>query len=106
MIKSGAEKGRENDERLPTNTRPGRVPGFIVAHHAASYARLLFLGRVLRLAAGLPERPAQEELDLRIETAQIVVRPALDGLQQRRIDSKQEGFPFGHGSWLRVTGYW
>jgi hypothetical protein len=37
--------------------------------------------RAFRLAPGLLDRPAQEELNLCIEAAQIVVRPALDGFQ-------------------------
>ena len=48
------------------------------------------------VAAGLLEGAAQEELDLRIETAQIIVRPALDGLQQSRVNAKQEGFAVSH----------
>jgi hypothetical protein len=40
-------------------------------------------------------RPAQEELDLRVEAAQIVVRPALDGIQHGWIDTKQERFAVG-----------
>jgi hypothetical protein len=53
----------------------------------------------VRIAAGLLEGPAQQELDLRVEAAQIVVRPPLDGLQQRRIDTKQEGFPIRHDAY-------
>ena len=41
-------------------------------------------------------RPAQEELDLRVQAAQIVVRPALDGVQHGGIDAKEERFTFGH----------
>jgi len=55
------------------------------------------LGRALCVAPGLLDRAAQEELDLRIEAAQIVVRPALDGFQQGRVDTKQKRFTFGHG---------
>ena len=47
---------------------------------------------------GILEGPAQEELDLRVEAAQIVVRPALDGFQHRRIDTKQKGLTVGHAS--------
>ena len=49
-------------------------------------------------AARLLEGAAQEELDLRVEAAQIVVRPALDGLQQGWINTKQERFTVGHDS--------
>ena len=55
---------------------------------------LLFL-----VSSGLLQRAAQEELDLRIEAAQIVVRPALDLLQQGRIDTKQEGFTIRHDAY-------
>ena len=47
-------------------------------------------------AAGLLDRPAQEELNLRVEAAQIVVRPALDGLQHGGVDAKQKGFAVSH----------
>jgi hypothetical protein len=47
-------------------------------------------------AAGLLEGAAQEELDLRVQAAQIVVRPALDGLQQGCINAKQERFSVSH----------
>ena len=47
-------------------------------------------------AARLLEGAAQEELDLRVEAAQIVVRPALDGLQQGWINTKQERFSISH----------
>ena len=49
-------------------------------------------------AARLLEGAAQEELDLRVEAAQIVVRPALDGLQQGWINTKQERFSVSHCS--------
>jgi len=58
--------------------------------------RALLLGLRLLFSARLLEGAAQEELDLRIEAAQIVVRPALDRLQQGRVDTKQEGFPIRH----------
>ena len=50
-------------------------------------------------AACLLDRFAQHELDLPVEAAQIVVRPALKGLQQSGIDAKQEWFAFGHSSY-------
>ena len=60
----------------------------------------LLLGRFrLAVSSGLLQRPAKEELDLAIEAAQIVIRPALEGLQQGRIDAKQERFAIGHGSY-------
>ena len=45
---------------------------------------------------GLLRRAAQQELDLRVEAAQIVVRPALDGVQHRGVDPKEERFTIGH----------
>jgi len=52
---------------------------------------------VLLQAAGLLGSPAQDELDLRVEAAQIVVRPALKGFQHGWIDTKQERFTVSHG---------
>ena len=51
---------------------------------------------VFAVASRLLGRPAQEELDLRVEAAQIVVRPALDGVQHGGIDAKEERFAIGH----------
>ena len=60
----------------------------------------LFLWRLLRVfPSRLLEGAAEEELDLRGEAAQVVVRPPLDRLQQSRVDAKQEGFPFGHDAY-------
>jgi hypothetical protein len=56
----------------------------------------LFGRFLLGVAARLLERAAEQELDLRVEAAQIIVRPPLDGLQQGRIDTKQERFPISH----------
>jgi hypothetical protein len=55
------------------------------------------VGRVGLRAARLLDRPAQDELDLPIQAAQIVVRPALEGLQQGRVDTKEKRLTFGHG---------
>jgi hypothetical protein len=64
----------------------------------SSFFCLRFLLRSLRLlvAAGLLEGAAQEELDLPVQGAQIVVRPALDGLQHRWINPQQEWFSVSH----------
>jgi hypothetical protein len=43
--------------------------------------------------------PAQDELDLRVEAAQIVVRPALERVQQGRVDTKKKRLTLGHGSY-------
>jgi len=58
-------------------------------------------GRVGTLpgTASLLDGPAQDELDLPVEAAQIVVRPALEGLQQGRIDTKQKRLSFSHATY-------
>jgi len=48
------------------------------------------------VAPGLLEGPAQEELDLPVQAAQIIVRPTLDGLQQRWINTKEKWFTVRH----------
>jgi hypothetical protein len=52
------------------------------------FGTILFRGLGIAVAAGLLEGAAQEELDLPVQAAQIVVRPTLDGLQQCWIDTK------------------
>ena len=42
-------------------------------------------------------RAAQEELDLRVQAAQIVVRPALDGVQHGGVDTKEKRLALGQG---------
>jgi hypothetical protein len=51
-------------------------------------------------APGVPERPPQEELDLRVQAAQVVVRPALDRVQHRWVDPEQERLALGHAPYL------
>ena len=46
--------------------------------------------------AGPSQRIAQDELDLRVEAAQIVVRPALHRVEHGAVDPQEEGLPFGH----------
>ena len=64
-------------------------------------------GRVGALfgAAGLLDGPAQDELDLPVEAAQIVVGPALEGFQQGDVDTKQERFTLGHRVYRFPSGY-
>ena len=61
-------------------------------------APLAARGRIRRLLRK-PSRPAQrlaeQKLDLPVEAAQIIIRPALHGLQHRRIDAEEEWFAFG-----------
>lgn len=48
---------------------------------------------------------AQDELDLPVEAAQIVIRPPLDGVQQLAIHAEEEWFSVSHESWrLLVQG--
>jgi hypothetical protein len=42
------------------------------------------------------EGPAQHELDLRVQTAQIGVGPALQRFVRRRIQPEQKWFPLRH----------
>jgi hypothetical protein len=48
------------------------------------------------------ERAAQEELDLGIEAAQVVVGPALDRVQQVAVHAQEEWLPFSHN----CPSYW
>jgi hypothetical protein len=48
--------------------------------------------RAARAAKRLPEKI----LDLSVQAAQIIVRPALNALEYRGVDAKEEGFPFRH----------
>lgn len=68
------------------------------AHRRKNLLSLFLHALGIRLAAGLLEGAAEEELDLRVETAQIIVRPPLDGLQQGRVDTEKEGFTLRHSS--------
>lgn len=45
----------------------------------------------------IKQRPPQDEFDLRIQAAQIVICPALDRFQHGRVDAEKEGFALGHG---------
>ena len=46
----------------------------------------------------LPHRLAQQELDLPVEAAQVVLRPALDRVAEVAVDAQQERLPLRHGS--------
>ena len=48
--------------------------------------------------AFLLQHLAQHELDLRVERAQIVVGPALDGVEHLRVDAQQEGLALAHAT--------
>ena len=49
--------------------------------------------------ASFNARP-QDELDLAVQAAQVVVCPALNGLEHVAVDPKQERLPVGHGALL------
>lgn len=44
----------------------------------------------------LEQPPPQNELDLRIEAAQVIIRPALDRLQHSRVNAEKKCFALGH----------
>ena len=72
-----------------TNTKSPRV-----ADRARSVLR--FFG-FRRLPSRLFQRPPQQELDLAVQAAQVVVCPALNGVEHVAVDPKQERLAFGHG---------
>jgi hypothetical protein len=47
--------------------------------------------------SGLLQRAPQQELDLTVQTAQVVIRPPLHVVQQVAIDAKKKGFALCHG---------
>lgn len=49
--------------------------------------------------ARILHRPPEQKLDLRVEAAQLVVGPALDRVEQVRIDTKQKRASVGHRYW-------
>ena len=65
---------------------------------------------LLRLYGAVPrrhpppflERPAQDELDLRVETPELVVSPLLQRVVDARVDPEQECLALGHGTILVV----
>ncbi len=51
----------------------------------------------LTLAA--PHRLAQQELDLAVQAAQLIVGPALDRVEQLAVHTQEERLPFCHDYW-------
>jgi hypothetical protein len=51
----------------------------------------------VRKSAGFPERVAKQEFDLPVEASEVVIRPALQCLEQHRVDPEEERFTFSHG---------
>jgi hypothetical protein len=56
------------------------------------------------LPASAAQGVAQDELDLRVEAAQIVVRPPLYRIQNGAVDPQEKGFPLGHGLLVNRAG--
>jgi hypothetical protein len=50
-------------------------------------------------SARLLQRTTQDEFDLAVQAAQIVVCPALNGLQHVAVDTEEERLPISHGSY-------
>lgn len=51
----------------------------------------------LEIAPRLPEHTPQQELDLAVQAAQIVVCPALNGVEYVAVYAHEEGLPVRHG---------
>lgn len=81
-----------------TNTSAPRWSSARLERGISVCASLGLAGR--RQPTVLLERAPKNEFDLRVQAAQIVVRPALHGLQQRRVHAQQKRLP------LRQPGYW
>jgi len=43
---------------------------------------------------GVPECHREQELDLPVQAADVVIRPALERLEERRVETKEKGFAF------------
>jgi hypothetical protein len=83
--------GEQFDAALRAAGLGGRAVG-------SGLRRVRRIATLLR-AACLLDRFTQDELDLPVEAAQIVVRPALERSQQGRVDTKQEGLSLSHGTY-------
>jgi hypothetical protein len=55
--------------------------------------------RFLPVSPRLLQRPSQEELDLAVQAAQVVVCPALNGLEDLAVDPQEKGFAIRHGGY-------
>ena len=91
--------GKENESSGGNSGRAGVLMAFNAEAEDSNndeLSRLLLRRLRFRFPSRLLEGAAQEELDLRVQAAQVVVRPALDRLQQCSVDTKQEGFAFCH----------
>ena len=52
--------------------------------------------RAFGQAPCLPERVAKQEFDLPVEAPEVVVGPALQCLEQHRVDPEEKRFAFSH----------
>src|SRR3990172_4778046 len=76
--------------RAPILLPLSRLPGVGVAGSPGITAR------TAREPSRLREGPAQEELDLAVQAAQLVRGPARQGRVEPRIEAQEERLPFGH----------
>jgi hypothetical protein len=53
---------------------------------------------------GVLQRATQDELDLPVQAAQVVVRPALERIEDVPVDAQQKGFTFSHKSLVKGPG--
>ncbi len=65
----------------------------------SGFRRPLGSSLVVAGAPGLGERPSQDEVDLAVEATEIVVGPALERLEEGRIEPEEERFSIGHGGY-------
>ena len=63
----------------------------------------MLLRRILRAFFHFPshlfQRTPQQELDLAVQAAQVVVCPALNGVEDLAVDSQEERLTLGHGDY-------
>jgi hypothetical protein len=60
-----------------------------------------FVGRRARQTPRLLQRAPEQVLDLGVEAAEVVVRPALDRVQEVAVHTQEEGLPLSH-----EAAYW
>ena len=74
----------------------GRIPAWSRSTRSTERSESGLLWRLFVLeSSGLLDGPPEEELDLRVQAAQVVVRPPLDSIQQGWVDPKEEGLKIG-----------
>jgi hypothetical protein len=65
----------------------------ISTHSSRSWAVKTPSGFLVVQAPGFPERAAEDEFDLRVQAAQVVVRPPLHRFEQLRVDPEKKRLP-------------